>query len=227
MAIKLAPVEESENEDDPDEMSAESVIEATAPEDVFDNLDQHRLKQTFKRLKSETILATVGCRKPRDHEWFTVHPTYQHECTLFREREGISDEWFFLANGEVASALEELSPKGLKDACVFWWINRKGDTFIHPVQLADAEGRQNDYHASMYEMLSEHGRNGWCRIESVEGGYNPTMAQEDEGGEAPKPKWPKTRHFGEVLRIAFKKRGRYVEDENHGLFTRLRKVVQS
>ena len=103
---------------------------------------------------------------------------------------------------------------------IFWLINRKGHTFIWPVQLADADGRQNDWHASMYEMLTVHAKGQWCRIEAGDGGYEYTRARREQEGA--KPDWPAVDTFGDVLRIAFKKGGRVVDHLNHPLLNRLR-----
>jgi hypothetical protein len=134
------------------------------------------------------------------------------------KEEGLSEEWFFPTTEEVLATLEELSPTGVKNVCIFWWINRKKNTFVWPVTLADSDGRQNDWHASMYDMLAEHGRGQWCRIEAGDGGYNPEIA---ENASLTKPDWPEVKHFGEVLRIAFKKGGRVVDTVEHPLILRL------
>jgi hypothetical protein len=193
----------------------------TAPDDVFENLDKFRLRQSFDKVTVRRPLTTVSIRKPNMHEWFQTHPSYQYEATLFQAKEeGLGSEWYFPTNQEILGTLEELSPKGVKDTCIFWWINRKKNTCIWPVVLADADGRQNDWHASMYEMLSVHGRGEhWCRIESADGGYNPAIA--DTEGWLP-PEWPTVQKFGDVLRVAFKKGGRTVDSLDHPLIQRLR-----
>jgi hypothetical protein len=201
---------------------AAAADEPVSPGDVFEDLGNRRLRQSFDRVKTKRLLTTVGVRKPKKHEWFQAHPDHRQEWTLFRaEEEGLNEEWFFPTNETVAAALEELSPTGLKNVCIFWWINRKKQTFIWPVTLADSDGRQNDWHASMFEMLSVHGCGQWCRIEAADGGYDPTIA-EDEDGELPRPDWPVIDHFGQVLRVAFKKAGRVIDNLNHPLLKRLR-----
>ena len=135
----------------------------------------------------------------------------------------MSDEWFFPTNEEVVAELEALSPAGLRQVCIFWWINRKKNTFIWPVPLADSDGRQNDWHASMFEMMSVHAKGQWCRIEAGDGGYNPEIA---ENSSDIQPEWPEIKHFGEVLRVAFKK-GRVVDDLDHALFRRLRRCCSA
>jgi hypothetical protein len=193
---------------------------AVSPNDVFDNLDRLRLRQSFDRAKTRRPLATVGIRKPKAHEWFQVHPEYRQEYTLFlAQEEGMSSEWFFPANETALDALEDLSPKGLKEVCLFWWINRKKNTFVWPVVLQDIDGRQNDWHASMYEMMTEHGCGQWCRIEAGDGGYHPEIA-----GNAglPIPEWPEVAKFGDVLRVAFMKGGRVIDSLDHPLLKRLR-----
>jgi hypothetical protein len=214
MAIKLA-VEE------PAVIAPDKAEQPTTPSDVFERLGSLRLRQTFDKMKTKKPLATVGIRTPKPHEWYRTHDTYQYEGVLFLEREGMSKEWFFPTTDEVVAALEELSPTGLKNVCIFWWINRKKNTFIWPVQLADSDGRQNDFHASMFDMLAKWGREAWCRFEAGDGGYEPEVA---ENSVDIKPDWPETKHFGEVLRVAFKK-GRVVDDLDHALFRRLRQVL--
>ena len=196
--------------------------EPVSPRDVFDQLDSFRLRQSFDRVKTRRPLATVGIRKPKAHEWFQAHPDYRYEGTLFKaQEESLSEDWFFPTNEEVLAILEELSPTGLKNVCIFWWLNRKKNTFIWPVTLADSDGRQNDWHASMHEMLSVHGRGQWCRIEAGDGGYNPTIAEQGDV-ELPVAEWPVVQHFGVVLRVAFKKGGRVVDSLDHPLIKRLR-----
>jgi hypothetical protein len=195
----------------------------TTPQDVFDQLDTLRLRQTFDKVKVRRPLTTVGIRKPKAHEWFQTHPEYRYEGVLFEaQEEGLNKEWFFPTNEEVLSALEDLSLKGVKNVCIFWWINRKKDTFIWPVALADSDGRQNDWHASAYEMFATHSCGQWCRMEAADGGYDPTIAEPEDGRELPKPEWPPVAHFGEILRVAFKKGGRIIDTLDHSLIKRLR-----
>jgi hypothetical protein len=189
---------------------------------VFDHLESFRLRQSFDKVKVRRPLATVVIRKPKAHEWFQAHPDYRYEGTLFKaQEEGLSEEWFFPVTEEVLAVLEELSPTGLKNVLIFWWINRKKNTFIWPVTTADSDGRQNDWHASMLEMLSVHGLGQWCRIEAGDGGYNPSIADNSDA-DLPVPEWPAVQHFGEVLRVAFKKGGRVIDGPEHPLIKRLR-----
>jgi hypothetical protein len=195
-----------------------------SPGDVFDQLETFRLRQTFDKVKVSRPFTTVGIRKPKRHEWFWSHPTFRFEGVLFEaQEEGMNAEWFFPTTEEVIATLEELSVNGLKNVCVFWWINRKKNTFVWPVQLADSDGRQNDWHASMYEVMTTHARAGWCRIEAADGGYDVSIAEPSEDGTLlPAPEWPVVAHFGEVLRVAFKKGGRVVDTPEHSLIKRLR-----
>jgi hypothetical protein len=189
----------------------------TSPRDIFDNPERLRLRQSFDRAKTRRPMTI---RKPKAHEWFQSHPEYRQECTLFRaQEESMSDEWFFPATEQVIDTLESLSAKGLKEVCIFWWINRKKNSFIWPVVLRDIDGRQNDWHASMHEMLTEHACGQWCRIEAGDGGYNPEIAG-NVG--LPTPEWPEVAKFGDVLRVAFTKGGRVVDSLDHPLIKRLR-----
>jgi hypothetical protein len=191
-----------------------------SPGDVFDRIDRIRVRQSFDRAKTRRPLATVGIRKPKPHEWFQAHPTFRQECALFlAQEEGLSAEWFFPATEQVLDALEALSAKGIKEVCLFWWINRKKNTFVWPVILRDIDGRQNDWHASMYEMMTEYACGRWCRIEAGDGGYSPETAENED---LPAPEWPEVAKFGDVLRVAFTKGGRVVDNLDHPLLKRLR-----
>ena len=53
---------------------------------------------------------------------------------------------------------------------------------------------------------------------SADGGYNPEIA---ENTDLPEPEWPVVKHFGEVMRAAFKKGGRVVDSLDHSLIERL------
>jgi hypothetical protein len=220
MVIKLAPV------DEPDVVEAaatEAAAEPTTICDVFANLETRRLRQSFDRLKTKKPLTTVGIRKPKAHEWFQSHPTFRLEWVLFKaQEESLSEDWFFPSNEEVLAALEEQSPTGVKKCQIFWWINRKNNTFIWPVQLADADGRQNEWHASMLDMMLVQANGQWARIEAGDSGYAVTIADPVENDTAPEPDWPPVETFGDVLRVAFKKGGRVIEHLDHPLLNRLR-----
>ena len=66
--------------------------------------------------------------------------------------------------------------------------------------------------------MTVYARGQWCRIEPGDGGYVPETA---ESPDLPAPDWPKVDHFGDVLRVAFKKGGRVVDSLDHPLFARL------
>jgi hypothetical protein len=208
-------------ESGPEVEAVNGADQPTAPGDVFANLEGRRLRQAFDRLKTRKPLTTVGIRKPKAHEWFRAHPTFRQEWVLFKaEEEGLNDEWFFPTIEEALTTLEELSPKGVKNCMIFWWINRKGNTFIWPVQLADADGRQNEWHASMFEMMTVHGNGQWARIEAGDGGHEVNIADPAENPDAVAPDWPPVETFG--LRVAFKKGGRVIEHLDRPLLNRLR-----
>ena len=189
----------------------------TSPADVFDNLDRLRLRQSFDRAKTRRPMTTVGIRKPKPHEWFQVHPEYHQECMLFlAQEESMSEEWFFPTTEEVIDELENLSAKGLKEVCVFWWINRKKNTFVWPVVLRDIDGRQNDWHASMYEMISVHGAGSGAASRR---GTAVTIPRSRRTPTCRPPSGPRSSTFGDVLRVAFKKGGRVVDNLDHPLFS--------
>jgi hypothetical protein len=227
MAVKLAPVEEPATEPEiapaRSDTSMVALASPTTPGDVFANLGGRRLRQTFDKLKTKKPLTTVGIRKPKAHEWFQAHTTFRLEWPLFKaEEEGLNEEWYFPADEAALVALEQLSPKGVRNCAIFWWINRKANTFVWPVQLADADGRQNEWHASMFEIMTVQARGQWARIEAGDGGYEVNIADPAENPDVLKPVWPVVEAFGDVLRVAFKKGGRVIEHLEHPLLNRLR-----
>jgi hypothetical protein len=207
-----------------DQEAVKAIKPATSPQDVFSNLEKHRLRQSFDKLKVRKPLTTVGIRKPKKHEWFQSHPVYREEWPLFlAEEEGVGGDWFFPVGDDVMASLEELSPKGVRQCQISWWINRKGNTFIWPVQLADMDGRQNEWHASMLDVMNAQAVGQWARIEAGDSGYTVTIAECLEDGQPiSKPDWPPIEYFGEVLRVAFKKGGRVIDNVDHPLIIRLR-----
>ena len=118
--------------------------------------------------------------------------------------------------------------QGFKNVCIFWWINRKKNTFIWPVQLADSDGRQNDWHASHDEMLSRTA--AWPVVPDSSRETVATIPPSPIGRRAPITHDAScrgrsgrlVRHFGEVLRVAFKKGGRVVDNLRPPLIRRLR-----
>jgi hypothetical protein len=208
---------------EPEAEEAAGEKEPTSPGDVFSRVNDYRLRQRFDKLTTKKLLTTVAIRKPKSHEWFQAHPKYRLEWPLFKaQEEGLSSDWYFPATDEVLAVLEELSPTGVKNCRLYWWINRKANTFIWPVELANADGRHNDWHASMLDVMSVRAQGQWVRIEAGDGGYEVTVADPTDNTDAPQPDWPPVERFGDVLRVAFKKGGRVVEVLDHPLIVRLR-----
>jgi hypothetical protein len=89
--------------------------------------------------------------------------------------------------------------------------------------LADTDGRQNEWHASMLDVMNVQAIGQWARIEAGDSGYTVTIAEcLEDGKPMPKPDWPPVGYFGQVLRVAFKKGGRVIDNVDHPLLIRLR-----
>jgi hypothetical protein len=184
--------------------------------DIFDNLESLRLKQDFNRVKVRKPFTNCPIRKPRTHEWFQVHPdpAYRFETVLFAYKEEMSAEWYLPVGEDV---LAELDGSSLHNVVIFVWCNRKKDTAIWPIRLADDDGKMNDWHASLLEVFTKYAQGQWVRMEAGDQGYKIEIA-ENEG--LPDPEWPPAA-INEVLRVAFKG-GRVIDSLDHPLIQKLR-----
>jgi hypothetical protein len=204
MAVKLAPVEEPA--DSPETASAQP----TATADVFANLDNLRLKQDFDRAKIKKPFTACPLRKPRRHEWFQSHPdrAFRFETSLFALKEEMSTDWYLPVGKDV---IAELDPGALYACVLFPWINRKSQVSLVPVQLYDADGRDNDWWASMREVMSVHAAQGkWIRISGGNQAYEVEIAENEA---LPDPVWPDV-DLTTILRTAFKG-GRLIDRLDH------------
>ena len=107
----------------------------------------------------------------------------------------MSPEWYWPIGADV---LAELDPTSLYSCVIYPWINRKKDVSIWPVPLHDVDGRDNDWWASMREVMSHHAAQGdWVRIRGGSQAYDLEVA---ENQCLPPPEWPKV-DLNTILRI--------------------------
>jgi hypothetical protein len=186
----------------------------TATADVFANLDNLRLKQEFDRAKIKKPFTACPLRKPRRHEWFQAHqdPAFRFQTKLFALKEEMSAEWYLPVGADVIARLDA----GSLFACVLYpWINRKSQVSLLPVQLYDADGRDNDWWASMRDVMTTHATQGrWIRIAGGNQAYEVEIAENEA---LPDPVWPDV-DLTTILRTAFKG-GRLIDRLDHPVIT--------
>jgi hypothetical protein len=182
----------------------------TATSDIFSNLENLRLKQDFNRAKIKKPFTSCPIRKPRRHEWFQSHrdPSFRFETRLFALKEGMSPEWYLPIGEDV---LAELDAGSLYPCVIFPWITRKSEVSVLPVPLCDTDGRDNDWWASMREVMSRYAAEGqWIRIAGGNQAYEVEVAENEA---LPDPKWPDV-PLNTILRTAFKG-GRMIDSLDH------------
>jgi hypothetical protein len=99
---------------------------------------------------------------------------------------------------------------------LFTAINRQGVTFLLPVRLPTADGRQSEWHRSMREA-AELAMGKWVRVKAnmALGAYEMFIAE----SVIIEPVWPDV-SFSEILRLAF--RERVIDRLDHPVLKRLR-----
>ena len=204
----LSPEPEPEVED----LKPNGAEPQSATSDIFANLEALRLKQDFTRARIKKPFTNCAIRKPRKHEWFQAHtdPAFRFEVQLFSLQMDMSPEWYWPIGADV---LAELDPTSLYSCVIYPWINRKKDVSIWPVPLHDVDGRDNDWWASMREVMSHHAAQGdWVRIRGGSQAYDLEVA---ENQCLPPPEWPKV-DLNTILRTAFKG-GRVIDRLDHSV----------
>jgi hypothetical protein len=180
--------------------------------DLFDDLAKLRLSQTFAETGGvKKLLRTVPVHKPHPQDFFRVNPD-----PAFRENFPIIElkeerEEYLVAPALVPELAGEFISKTL-----FTAINRQGVTFLLPVRLPTADGRQSEWHRSMREA-AELAMGKWVRVKAnmALGAYEMFIAE----SVMVEPVWPDI-SFSEILRLAF--RERVIDRLDHPVLKRLR-----
>ena len=95
-------------------------------------------------------------------------------------------------------------------------VTRTGTTFLWLVQLPDADGNHNSWHATNL-VAAEHAEKAWIKLESKQEakGWDVVVAE----GDLPEPVFSDM-PFNEMLRLAF--RGKTIDSYDHPLLRRIR-----
>ena len=99
---------------------------------------------------------------------------------------------------------------------LFTAVTRRGDLFLWPIRLPDADGRHDNWSRSALEA-AQLAMSRWVRVASnrPEGIYETFEAT----GALPEPEWP-TDSFEQIVQLAFK--DHYIDSVDHPAIRRLR-----
>jgi hypothetical protein len=186
---------------------------SAAKPDPF-NLDALRLDPAFEKIAGvKKVLSIVPVRKPHDQEWVWVHPdpAYRIDCWAIKLKD---DGEFYLATPQVARDHEA----EVKPFTLYTCVNTSGVVILWPARIATSEKRDN-WATSAHEA-AQVGMGQRIRIKANMplGGYEVFTSDSSTTGVA--PPWP-TESLGELVHIAFKKVGRYVDSAEHPVMRQL------
>lgn len=174
-----------------------------------------RLSQDFgATLGVKKQLVTVPVRKPDRQTFFRVHPDpeWQLQAAVVDLKE--ERETYLVAPALRDSLLGEVTLKLMVTA-----ITRQGVTFLWPLRLPGADGRQDEWSRSAM-AAAEMARGTWVRLSANMdlNAYDVSTASSGVG----EPEWPDV-SFEQLVQIAFK--DLYIDDVNHPVLRRLRGEV--
>ena len=196
--------------------AANTVQSSQSPKDststAYQPIDfsEFTISQNFgAQLKVIKRLTTVPVRKPKNTQWFRIHPEYKLDALLLKY--GDNGEDFYFVKSPLAGQLGDLA----QAFRLVVGVDRQGVVFVWPLRLPDAE-RAMHWHLSALEAAS-HAEVQWTRIQANMslGAYEIHTAE----GITDEPKWPEM-SMNEILDIAFK--GKIILDLNHFVLKQLR-----
>jgi hypothetical protein len=189
----------------------EEVPTTTPTPDPFD-LANLCLPQNFAESAGvRKLLKTVPVKKPGRQDFIRVHsdPAYRGIFSMIILEE---DRETYLVAG-VGMAVE-LAGEAI-NVTLHTAVNRQGVTFLWPVRLPDADGRDLEWYRSAREAAAEATK-GWIRVTADK---NLSAYQIFAAEITAEPKWPEV-SFQELIRIAF--RDRLITSLDHPVVKRLR-----
>lgn len=183
--------------------------------DPFD-LEAIRQSQDFGSVVG--VKKTLKCkvRKPSKEWWIQTCPdqSYRIEAPIIELKEEGETYW---VNPELWSELLG-EPTFIRKALVLFTAKHtwaKGDFFLWPIRLPDADGKIDDWNRSALDYASQSGI--WQRITANRdiGEYDQYLTSMAWA----EPQWPEA-EFSELVRAAFK--GRLIDSMDHPVVLNLR-----
>ena len=191
------------NEEKPATVEAASTVQdSQSPKDststAYQPIDfsEFTISQNFgAQLKVIKRLTTVPVRKPKNTQWFRVHPSHKQDMLLLKYGD-IGDD-YYLVSKSLADQLAD-----------FVWsfklvvgVDRQGIVFVWPLRLSEEERAMKWHHTAM--EAASHAEVQWTRIQANMGlgAYDIHTAE----GITDEPKWPEL-SMNEIFDIAFKQK---------------------
>jgi hypothetical protein len=175
------------------------------------NLDALRLNQNFDEIVgAESVLTSVGVRKPRAQEWFRVNsdPSWRLQTVVLQVKE--DGEIYLVAPNLRKDLWEEILP-----IVLYTVVTRQGEYFLWPVRLPK-DGRMDKFIqtdlAAAKEAETKWVRRFWIQEKK---GHKIMVAK----NLADTPVWPDFA-FEELLKLAFQ--DRYITDLSDPVIKNLR-----
>ena len=109
------------------------------------DFSEFAISQNFEsQLNVTKRLTKVPVYKPKNTQWFRIHPAYKLDVSLLRY--GDSSDDYYLVSESLADQLADFA-KPLK---LVVGVDRQGVVFVWPLRLPDPE-RQNAWHLTAVE----------------------------------------------------------------------------
>lgn len=161
---------------------------------------------------SVKIPVTVQCRKPSRQEFIRVHPEWKLTVAGIELKEDRDGSLYIVVPGMTAALQAEI-----RFYCLRPYITRANVLRLWPLPLPDADGRQNEWHRTA-GIAASLAVKTWLRVASNRdlGGYEIFEA----ANQPPDPEWQEL-DLQQILHIAFRARGRIIEDLEHPLVKQL------
>ena len=191
------------NEEKPATVEAASTVQdSQSPKDststAYQPIDfsEFAISQNFgSQLKVTKRLTKVPVYKPKNTQWFRIHPNYKQDMWLLKY--GDSSDDYYLVSGSLADQLADF----VKPFKLVVGVDRQGVVFVWPLRLPDPE-RLNAWHLTAMEA-AKNAELEWTRVQSnMSLGANELYSAE---GITDEPKWPEL-SMNEIFDIAFKQK---------------------
>ncbi len=191
------------NEEKPATVEAASTVQdSQSPKDststAYQPIDfsEFVISQNFgSQLKVTKRLTKVPVCKPKNTQWFRIHPEYKQDMWLLKYGDSSGD--YYLVSESLADQLADF----VKPFKLVVGVDRQGIVFVWPLRLPDEE-RPLNWHLSALEAAS-NAEVQWTLIQTNKGlgAYDIHTAE----GLTDEPEWPEL-SMNEIFEIAFKQK---------------------
>jgi hypothetical protein len=167
-----------------------------------------------KGASSAGIVAIAVDKVPsKNNEFFRTHPTFRPIVPLVHNQVGLEKQYFAVTRNMV----EPIKSIGItmSDHVLYLTVTVKGTFRIVPVQQANANGDQNEYHRTK-EIGLLRGIGEWVRLyhDKANSCYETFPAPADRFGDAQFPELKEAK----IFRLSFRDKGRLIDSTEHLMF---------